>query len=61
MLLSRDGEGWRATQRGVDVVGSDETAARAIAAYCRLVEERTGAAEDAASGGTADALRSGVE
>lgn len=32
-----DGE-WRASQRGVDVVGRGETAALAAAAYCLRVE-----------------------
>ncbi|MFB6137383.1 MAG: hypothetical protein ABEJ42_03445 [Halobacteriaceae archaeon] len=35
--LERAGDGWTATQRGVDLVGRGPTAARAAAAYCRLV------------------------
>ncbi|MFQ3293226.1 MAG: hypothetical protein ACI9PP_000109 [Halobacteriales archaeon] len=38
VLDEREDGTWFATQRGVDVVGQGETAAKAAAEYCRLVD-----------------------
>ncbi len=37
--LEQDGDAWRATQQGVDLVGRGETAASAAANYCQLVAD----------------------
>lgn len=39
IVLESYGEGWRATQTGVDVEGHGATAADAAAAYCRRIAE----------------------
>ena len=39
IVLESHGEGWRATQTGVDVEGHGATAADAAAAYCRQIAE----------------------
>lgn len=46
ILLSRTAAGWRATQRGVDVVGEGPTAPLAAADYCRLLGTREEATTD---------------
>ena len=51
IVLEAAGEGWRATQTGVDVVGRGETAAAAAADYCRRIDDAGG---DTARGGRAD-------
>lgn len=50
VFAERDDGTWRATQRGVDVVGYGATAADAAAAYCRRM--RSG--EDAGCAGASD-------
>ena len=39
-VLVRDEARWRATQRGVDVEATGASAAKAIAAYCRQIDDR---------------------
>jgi len=39
IVLESYGEGWRATQTGVDIEGHGATAAAAAAAYCRRIAE----------------------
>lgn len=53
IVLEEHGDGWRATQTGVDVEGRGATAADAAAAYCRRIaetgDERAGEERDGGS------------
>lgn len=51
ILVEEDETGWRATQQGVDLVGRGDTAARAAANYCELVDETVNDQQIATDGG----------
>ncbi|MFB6164150.1 MAG: hypothetical protein ABEJ31_03230 [Haloarculaceae archaeon] len=53
--LTRAGDTWTATQRGVDVTGTGETAQRAAADYCERLARRHESADDAGDAESAEA------